>query len=136
MFRRPIPTTKGPLVQNHPQMVTDWLVESMARCGINKTKLAKESGVPRSNIYKLLGGQVSPSLRTVLKLATAMAVKPPGPTAVKVEEVTPESLLRDAVGRLRLAIRLLERSHKSNRRKQKHAASRRRSKRKRRRIDG
>lgn len=50
-------------------------IESMAaRRGMNRSKLASEAGVTYGTLWKILVGQVSPSLGTALRLSRALNV--------------------------------------------------------------
>ena len=52
------------------------LRELMLRRKVTYTSLAKEAGVSRTHVYKILNGQTSPTGDVLAKLARALAVDP------------------------------------------------------------
>ena len=87
-----------------------WLGAAIEQTGITKFQLAKDSGVPRSNIYRMLDGKASPRWETLQKLAKALKVSQPGlgkPPQLDREVASHQALLKQAIADLDHVARVL-----------------------------
>jgi transcriptional regulator with XRE-family HTH domain len=87
-----------------------WLKAAIEQAGITKFQLARDSGVPRSHIYKLLDGEVNPRWDIVQKLARALKASQPEmgkPAQLDREVASHQALLKQAIADLDHVARVL-----------------------------
>jgi DNA-binding phage protein len=107
MTRGTITYQQGAILDTYRRALADWLQGAIQRTGTNKHRLRRDSGIARSQLYKILRAEASPRWGLVQKLANAMKVDPPRFPPLKQEDATDQALLKQVTADIDRATKVL-----------------------------